>query len=304
MNKIERPLWYVDYYQDAKEQLNLSNNVCYDAVLLDRLKFDIDFSKIHQYPDAASTYLELSMYHNVDPKNIAIGYGAGDIVFRLLNFFKDYSLSILTPTYDLANTFAVNLGMKVQTSTDLSDLNGEVLYIANPNGITGEALASQTVLEMCKKFKYVIADEAYGEFSTIDYSVFYNSIDLENLIVVKTLSKSVASPGIRFGYCVGNVDLIKGFQNARSSTVLTGLTPFFIPVLLKEIDSHVKRMIITRNYIESKYSCKPSQGNYVLFEQDPKLNCKIKKTQLGHYRMALTDLDTFVKLENEQSSNY
>lgn len=301
MPKIDRPLWYIDYYKDTRDKLNLSNNVCYDQILINELNFNIDFDKIYQYPDAAETYHELSRYYQIDPKTIAIGYGAGDIIFRLFNYFKNYSISIHTPTYELANTFAVNQGMNVQSSIDLDSLSNDILYLANPNGITGEFLNKETIINLSKKFKFIILDEAYGDFCRYECSFFRESYKLPNIVVIKTFSKSIASPGIRFGYCSSNVDFINDFQNSRSSTVITAITPYLIPKLLNSITNHVNRMILTKNYIEQKYLCKPSHGNFVLFKEDPKLNCIVKKTPQGYYRMALTDLNTFIKLENDKS---
>lgn len=299
MSKIERPIWYTDYYQDIGDKLNLSNNICFDKNLINDLNVSINLTNIHQYPDASKTYLNLGNYYNIDPKNIAIGYGAGDIVFRWLNFFKNYSIGILTPTYDLARIFAINIGMNVSTSNNVEDLNTDILYVANPNGMTGEALSKQKILKISKKYKYIIVDEAYGDFCTIDFSMLYDSIKLDNVVVIKTLSKSVAAPGLRFGYCFSNSELMYKFQNLRSSTVLTNFTHCFVPELLSLINPHVKRMLQTRDYIEENYKCKKSQGNFVLFEKNPKFSCKIKKMPSGHYRMALTDLETFKNIENE-----
>jgi len=296
---IQRPLWYIDFYEPLTNQLNLSNNICYDPVLIAKLDTPIDHNVLFRYPDAVETYRLLSSYYHIDSKNIAVGYGSGELLLRIMQQFSGYSIGLHTPTYELAYAYARNVSSSVITSSDIESIDTDILYIANPNGITGQALTKEKILLLAKKYKYLIVDEAYGDFNTISCSVLAESILLDNLLVVKTLSKTVASPGLRIGYCFSNKQMITAIQNCRPSTVVTGITSYFVSMLLPAVSDHLARMLATRDYIESKYDCIPSQGNFVLFKNNPKLNCKIKKTSQGLHRMALTDIDTFKRLENE-----
>lgn len=297
MEHIKRPLWYVNRYKQGT--LNLSNNVCYDNVLMSELDINVSFQELNEYPDAANIYFALGKYHNVDVKNLAVGYGSGDIIFRIFQLFKDYKIGILVPTYELAYIFAINLGMNVITSEDIDNINTDILYIANPNGVTGEVVSKEKILELSKKYKLMIVDEAYGDFCNLNFSVLDESARYDNIIVIKTFSKTIASPGVRFGYCVSNETFINNIQENRSSTVITGFTTNIILELIKHIPAHISRMLKTRKYIEEKYNCITSHGNFVLFKKNPAFNCEIKKTSKGLYRMALTDLETFKKIEND-----
>lgn len=296
MAKIDRVPWYTNYYSNDSNILNLSNNVCYDRILFDLIDHNFNKKCIFCYPDGANTYIALANYHAIDPVNIAIGYGAGDIIHRLLTYFSEYKVAIHTPTYELAGTFANNLGMQVCSSSNLDDLDADILYIANPNGVTGNALHKNELLNLASRYRYVIADEAYGDFSTVDHSVLHHA-STSNIIVVKTFSKSIASPGLRFGYCISNSKFIADFQNARASTVISGITEHYVMQLIPLIRDHVNRMFNTRFYIEHKYDCYPSNGNYVLFKSPVNFNCRVKQFS-NYWRMALTDITTFKALEN------
>ena len=81
MEHIKRPLWYISQYKE--ESLNLSNNVCYDSVLIKEFEIDTPFQYLNSYPDTANIYFALEKYHNISVKNLAIGYGSGDIIFRI-----------------------------------------------------------------------------------------------------------------------------------------------------------------------------------------------------------------------------
>lgn len=262
--------------------LDLSNNVCYDQFL--KLSFEQNMSA---YPDDSESYNHLSRYYNVSAKNIAIGYGSSELILRILSLYRDYSITIIKPTWQLAEMYANGLGMNI---TD----KGDILYIANPNGINGQVLSKENLLGLVSKHKLVIVDEAYGDFS--NSSILDIAPRTDNLIVVKTLSKTIASPGLRFGYCFANDAIIKKIQDVRPGYVTTGVSA--LEMLLPQINLHVSRMLDTRDYIEAKYPVKLSQGNYVLFKENPRLPV-ITKQVGGLYRMALTDIVTFKKLENE-----
>ncbi len=266
------------------EILDLSNNVCYDK-FLDR---NVEHS-VSTYPDDAEAYRLLSQYYSISPYNIAIGYGSSDIILRILKLYQGNSLKIVSPTWQLAQLYAHHIGYEIKDDAD-------ILYIANPNGLTGKALSKNEILSLLPTYKLVIVDEAYCDFS--DCSVLDNSITADNLIVVKTLSKTIASPGLRFGYCFSNSDIINRIQNVRPGYVTTNATIPALNKLLPQIGMHISRMLETRNYIEDKYDVVPSEGNYVLFKTRYSLPVKMKEVN-ELFRMSLTDIDTFKKFENE-----
>jgi histidinol-phosphate aminotransferase len=264
--------------------LDLSSNVCYDQ----HLKFSLDQS-VFEYPDDSLAYHQLSQYYNINSKNIAIGYGSSELILRILSAYKDMTITIVKPSWQLAEFYAQGLEMNIQD-------RGDLLYIANPNGLNGQSLSREEILEIISRYKLAIVDEAYGDFS--NSSVIDYATELDNLIVVKTLSKTIASPGLRVGYCFSNQKIIKQLQDVRPGYVTSTITAGALKILLPQIKPHVSRMLDTRNYIENKYSVVPSQGNYILFKNKPKISVVTKQVD-GLYRMALTDIETFKDLENE-----
>jgi len=266
------------------EILDLSNNVCYDKFL------DTNFEhSVSTYPDDAEAYRLLSEHYAVSPYNISIGYGSSDIILRILQLYQGNSLQIVNPTWQLAQLYAHHIGYEIKDDAD-------ILYIANPNGLTGKALSKNEILSLLPNYKLVIVDEAYCDFS--DCSALDTSITADNLIVVKTLSKTIASPGLRFGYCFSNSDIINRIQNVRPGYVTTSATIPALNKLLPQIGMHISRMLETRKYIEDKYDVVPSEGNYVLFKTRYSLPVKMKEVN-ELFRMSLTDIDTFKKFENE-----
>lgn len=269
-----RPDWTIQTYNSNK--IDLSTNICYDKHLpLYNWKFD-------KYSNAGRCYNILADYHNVQPTNIAIGLGLGELITRVLAVVKkfNYKIDILEkPTWKPVEVFA-NL-YNIQEGDD-------VLYIANPNGNNGQY--HKDIDSIVKKYKIAIVDEAYADFTP------YQSVSLaDNVIVLKTLSKSIAMPGLRFAWAIGPYDIIKEIQEIRPVHITTCNVEDHLYDILNNIKPHTTRMIETRNYIEENFDCTPSMGNYVLFNNLPKGLEEVIQTKeiQGKHRMALCNLEVF-----------
>jgi histidinol-phosphate/aromatic aminotransferase/cobyric acid decarboxylase-like protein len=113
---------------------------------------------------------------------------------------------------------------------------------------------------------------------------------------LKTLSKSIACPGLRFGYAISNKEITEKIQDIRPCYVSNALTNTLVPGLLKEISAHTQRMIETRDFIESNFNTEKSYGNFVLFNDFPaplkdKVFTRLTGQQL--HRMSLVNLTLF-----------
>lgn len=288
-----RPDWKESRYND--KLINLSNNVCFDTVLLnevDTMFKTVDIN-LRQYPDEVIVYNSIAKHHNIITENIAIGYGLGELIIRVLNLKQIKKISIISPTWTMVEVFCQINNIEHTTEFDLS---ANTLYIANPNGMTGKCLSKNEIIDLLCKFKLVIVDEAYGEFANIEYSVLDLASLYDNLIVLKTFSKTLGLAGLRLGYAVSNVKTIYELQVHRPSCVMNSMLLTSIDQLFDMIPSHINRMNETKQYIESNFDCIKSHGNYVLFKTEiPGIEDKFVVKQLpnGIIRMALTNLELF-----------
>jgi histidinol-phosphate aminotransferase len=270
-------------------KLNLSNNVCHDSILIDDVKklfanLDIDPS---QYPDEYKAYRAISDYHNVKIENIAIGHGSGELMNRLLYIFKEKKISIISPTWQIPEVMSAIIGMNYVTGYDQT---ADVVYVANPNGQTGSKINGLESLSQLHE--WVIVDEAYMDFCD-QKSLCTNRPD--NVIILKSLSKSLSMAGLRFGYLIGNEAIVDHIQQIRPNYVTNIFVTEALPELLQMIPGHVNRMIETRNYIESNYDCLKSNANYVLFKNPPAFISKWKTKRIKNLtRMSLLNLKDFI----------
>jgi histidinol-phosphate/aromatic aminotransferase/cobyric acid decarboxylase-like protein len=101
------------------------------------------------------------------------------------------------------------------------------VIIANPNAPTGILLPVEGIRKILEKNpgRVVIVDEAYADFSGV--SVVPLTKKYENLLVVRTFSKSYSLAGIRCGYAIGQkplIDALNVVKNSFNSYTLDSLT--------------------------------------------------------------------------------
>lgn len=282
-----RPDWTKpQYYVGTK--LDLSTNVCVDK----NINYAIDPSR---YCNAAVCYGVLSDFYKISPYNIAIGYGLSELMIRIMQMFKykGYRFTVLgNPTWEAVSVYQQFLNIK--------EGHG-VAYIANPNGNDGSVLNVDQIIALSKQHKYLIVDEAYCDFAPKHSIIKYRP---SNVIVLKTLSKSYASPGLRFGWCFADQAIIKSIQDIRPAQAMVGGVDKVLSDILDNISAHVDRMNNTKRIIESCYNHTPTNGNYVLLEPCKLTEQFITKPVGEYHRMALLDMVTYNEyIESTTSTN-
>lgn len=184
-------------------------------------------SDVREYPLGKSENLvnSLSKHLQIPASMIGIGNGSDQILDLILSNFASSKTRILTsdPTFgffeERCKLYKIPT-IKIPFSKDMTldpasfvsnYKKADILYLDSPNNPTGFQFKKDEISDLIKKFRgIVIVDEAYGEFS--DYSVTSMTKKFENLIVVRTFSKSFGLAGLRLGYVIASKKFIDVFS--------------------------------------------------------------------------------------------
>lgn len=193
--------------------LGLSEN------LLKVLKENTD--QILHYPDLRYTELkkEIATYHSLTPENIFLGNGAAEVIYSLANVLKSQQLLVLAPTFsEYEDAFAhqkTNIvyfktkdnDFKVNTTdlmTKIQEEKVDTLCICNPNNPTGTIIEKEEMIKLAKFCQnnqiYLIIDEAFMDFVDEKESLTTELGGNEYLVILRSLTKIFAIPGLRLGY--------------------------------------------------------------------------------------------------------
>jgi threonine-phosphate decarboxylase len=151
-----------------------------------------------------------------------------------------------------------------------------VHFLCNPNNPTGLLTKKERTLVLLDEVKHhkgmLFCDEAFIELSDPDQSAA--DVRDPSLFVLRSLTKSFAVPGIRFGYGFGDPDLVKKIETARSPWSVNAFAESYAFEALVHMDElKESRSMIERErlWLSSEISAlglhaHPSSANYLLAE--------------------------------------
>ena len=189
-----------------------------------------DVESLRLYPDPTASVLvnELAKYHGVDPSQVFVGVGSDDVLAMSFLTFFNSDKPILFPdiTYSFYDVWAELFKIPYERSAldenfrlvkeDYYRENGGIVF-PNPNAPTGiyEDIINVEEIIRHNQDSIVIVDEAYIDFGGESALGLIDKYD--NLVVVRTFSKSRSMAGLRIGYAISNPVLIKALNDVKYS---------------------------------------------------------------------------------------
>lgn len=270
--------------------------------LSDKLKkvLEESFSTLVQYPeiDYDLPRALIAKYHSCDKESVLLANGAVEVFYDLARVLQPKRLLLLSPTFMEYEKAFKQLGTEliyhVLTSPNytwsseglLSDLDqlerGDVVLICNPNNPTGQVVGQGDLLvlvrELSKRGLFLILDEAFVDFLDQEdrHSLIPYLGDFPDVVVVRSLTKFYAIPGLRLGYALTkHPDLLARIEGIRPPWTVNALAAAAVPSLLEDKDyqSETRRWLAAEqaflyeglSSFDNLRVIKPSV-NYIFFE--------------------------------------
>ncbi len=273
-------------------KLNTNENPYPPSPLVLSAMNDLNPDSLRRYPDPKAEKLvkTIAGYHNVSDDMVFVGVGSDDVLgMSFMTFFNsDKEILFADVTYSFYPVWAEMLGIKYRTvplndsfeiiKKDYMSPNGGIV-IANPNAPTGILMDKESIREILEynKDSIVIIDEAYIDFAEIEDSCLDFINEFDNLIVVRTFSKSRNLAGLRVGYAVANPVLIKYLNDVKYSYNSYTMNPFQIECGSASVEDDfyfretIDKVKKTRTYTvqrleELGFNILPSSTNFVFAE--------------------------------------
>ena len=209
--------------------IKLNTNECPypPSPLVEKKKREMAYQDLRLYPEfpeKTSLAAELAAYHHISEEQLFIGVGSDDVLSMAFLTFFHSDKPVLFPdiTYSFYDVYGIPYKVKpldesftIRTE-DYTEENGGVIF-PNPNAPTGILMGLDDVEKIiaANQDVVVIVDEAYIDFGGTSALPLLEKYD--NLLIVRTFSKSRAMAGARIGYAVGNEKLIAYLNNVKYS---------------------------------------------------------------------------------------
>ena len=186
------------------------------------------FDRLNLYNDPENTALckVIADRYGVSPENVLVTNGSDEALAFIYMAYADKTHPFVAPeiSYGFYPVFSALVGAEKKTFPLKSDyFIDEAAFIncddnvifANPNAQTGTFMPIGQIAEMLKKPRLVVVDEAYVDFGAESALPLLKEYD--NLIIVRTLSKSRSLAGGRIGFAIAAKEIVSELKLVKYS---------------------------------------------------------------------------------------
>ena len=245
------------------------------------------------YPDPVSAELRETIAATFDlgSENIFVGNGSDEVLAHtfmgLLKqdgplLFPDITYSFYPVYCGLYGIEAKKIPLGDDMSVDIEAYSGPAgaIILPNPNAPTGIALPLSDIRKLAEadRNRLLVVDEAYIDFGGETAAVLVPEFD--NILVIRTFSKSYSLAGSRVGFAIGQrplIDALERVKDSFNSYPLDRLAQAAATAAWKDRDwfeATRSRIIMSRNQLttdltELGFEVLPSAANFV-FARHPK----------------------------------
>ena len=178
---------------------------------------------LNKYPEvqAESLALTISAHHQLHASNILITNGTAESIYLIAQAYANSTTTIAIPAFAEYEDACMMHRHQVQFVNETAvhpnmPIDKGLFFICNPNNPTGHVFQHLEPLIKANPETLFIIDEAFIEF-TITATSLISLIDTcDNIIILRSLTKAFAIPGLRLGYIAANARLINKLLQCKT----------------------------------------------------------------------------------------
>lgn len=285
----------------------------------DELKANFDIL-LTQYPSGMKVNsLLAAKFFGIDTDYTVVGNGAAELIKSIMEYVTG-KIGVVYPTFEeypnrkkseVVPFMVRNDNFSYSVSELISfykDKDIQILLLVNPDNPSGHFVNKEDVISLvqwCKrKDVRLIVDESFVDF-TDNYqrnSLLEDEIleQFENLVVIKSISKSYGVPGLRLGIMASSdKELISWVKKDVAIWNINSFAEFYLQIYGKYANSYKKacdRFLIERNRFKNKLEritflrVLPTQANFFLCEVIDKFSStELAEMLLNKYNVLVKD---------------
>ena len=249
------------------------------------------------YPDSGCGELRtaLAQFHGIPEDCILPGAGSTEFIYSLPRVMKLERILLVTPAFsEYENALEIQsrdcrIHFFESREEDGFELNVEglllamterydALYLCNPNNPTGILTEREDLLRVLSRAErekvWFILDEAFIDFIPGE-SLLREAARSSRLVVLRSMTKFYALPGLRSGYLVSNPGVIEKVSRVKEPWAVNAVESLRDPVYAERTLAYVRQereaLTLGLQGIPG-FIPYPSSANYLLIQLHPSLN--------------------------------
>ena len=257
----------------------------------------IQRASIATYPQpwAAGARSALAGMCDVAPEMLVVGHGSTELIWSAVSLLANDPRPLLLagPTFsepalaarafgvrcvDLRGTFQLDLQ---QLSRAIEQHDAQAVYVCQPNNPDGSCVPAARLRELCaaEPSRLFLIDQAFLSLSTrhTDLAVRFP----DNVLLVRSMTKEHALPGLRVGYALGAASLIDRINARRPSWMVSSLA-----------EAAIVEACAQRDYV-TEVRAFLLENRQALFEACAAVGFHVVPSTTSYFMMRVRDADAF-----------
>lgn len=274
------------------------------------------------YPDPAVRELrsKLAFRYGIPEESILVGNGAAELIDLAIRVLKPRVTALARPSFveyeeAVHKAGGTILDIPLLASHDFELQNedlekaahqADAVFLGSPNNPTGRLVDPALLRPLIgRKETQVIVDEAFMDFVPEEdrFTLIREAPESRDLLVIRSMTKFYAVPGIRLGFIVGHPERIAELRKLQVPWSVNGLAQSIGSAVLDEEEyaERTKRVVIeertrlSESLIRLGLTVFPSVTNYLLFALPEGCGFTVKELQsrLGRKGVLVRDASLF-----------
>jgi histidinol-phosphate aminotransferase len=244
---------------------------------------------VGRYPDTSGLRARLAALHGVGDDRVLVTAGGDDALSRcfMARVGPGRRVVSTSPTFEMIPRYAEQRGadlvevpwwigpLPVAELVEAIDEATDAVFIVSPNNPTGGVASEVDLLKVAGDAPLFVLDAAYVEFADIDPTPAL--LELDNVVVTRTMSKAYGLAGLRVGYLLGSPELVASIGAYGNPYPVSALSAAIAETRLDrpqaELTGFVEEVERERSDLTGVLTGLgarplPSEGNFVLAETD------------------------------------
>lgn len=259
------------------------------------------------YPEPSPLSVEkaIAEINSVGPEEVMVTNGATEAIYLLAQTCARCQSAILAPTFREYQDACKIHGHTISFISSLSTIpkDSQLVWLCNPNNPTGNTILKEKLIKTARSNpgKVFIVDQAYADYTLMETLSAREAVSAGNIILLGSMTKRFAIPGLRIGYAIGNSALLDRVKAWRMPWSVNGLAIKAALFMIEhaadyEIDAtglHAEALRIAKAFTEMGIRVWPTDCNFILCELPDRTASELKEYLINTVGILIRDASNF-----------
>lgn len=300
------------YNYGQKIKSNFSSNIFSkqdSAALREHLSSHLRLIYSYPEPDAHSLSAMLAKKHDIDFVNICVTNGATEAIYLIAQAYRNSKSTIVVPTFsEYEDACRIN-DHKLSFVSELQDMDSstEMVWLCNPNNPTGFTYDIEYLKDTVNQNPdtLFVFDQSYGYFTEKKVWNIEEATEYENVILLHSMTKQYAIPGLRLGYFTAHKNLIEHINKLRMPWSVNALAAEAGKFLIDNISEPLNIKIYLKETERLQNSLKnidglnvfPTYTHFFLCQLEDRKASDLKEYLIDNFGILIRDAANFRGLD-------